>query len=278
MTKECLNCGYISVDELQEELSQCPHCDVFYHKVDARVQKITNDKNISFEQYYESTKDLRNLKYQEAKLRKDEKEISRENFENETIKARAINSIKKQQEIDDLPEDAIIKAIKSIIITTTDSIPFYITKSVAGIIFVESSLDIEKVSTLVDNLNNNEMNDIISIMGRARYDALDKLRIEAIKINANAVIKVKLEHLTIPINNKNHIFIIASGTAVEIEKIDKLIYENPHSDEFTNIDINNFNSKTINKSNIRTIADSVYLAEMTGMLNSQDQDIDDSFG
>ena len=57
------------------------------------------------------------------------------------------------------------------------------------------------------------------ILSDARRTCLDELRKEAEKVNANAVIAVDLDYNEFSGQGKSMLFLVASGTAVNVEKI-----------------------------------------------------------
>lgn len=118
-------------------------------------------------------------------------------------------------------EEARLNVLSRIQLTTTPSLEGYRVTETVAIITAEH---VEGINILVDFLS--EIRDaaggrsqtLQSALRTARQTCIAELRIEADRLGANAVIGVSLDYSEISGGGKSMLFLVASGTAVIVEK------------------------------------------------------------
>lgn len=118
--------------------------------------------------------------------------------------------------------EAYLDTLANIQVTTTPSLEGYRVTQTIGII---TSEHVEGINILVDffaeirDATGGRSRTLQSVLRHARQACIAELRMEAHSIGANAVIGVDLDYSEISGGGKNMLFLVASGTAVCIEKI-----------------------------------------------------------
>lgn len=114
------------------------------------------------------------------------------------------------------------KKIDSIILTTTNSIEGYKVIKNLDIVAAECAFGmniIEDLFTSFSDVFGGRSKTTQNTLKNARINCLNELKQEAFNIGANAVIGIDLDYSEFSGKGKSMLFIVASGTAVIIEKI-----------------------------------------------------------
>jgi len=118
-------------------------------------------------------------------------------------------------------QEAYLDTLANIQVTTAPSLEGYRVTQTIGII---TSEHVEGINILVDffaeirDITGGRSRTLQSVLRHARQKCIAELRMEAHSIGANAVIGVDLDYSEISGGGKNMLFLVASGTAVFIEK------------------------------------------------------------
>ncbi|QFU21283.1 heavy metal-binding domain-containing protein [Shewanella eurypsychrophilus] len=218
MTKECMNCGYVTDDKL-ENTSKCVNCEVYFHKFESRAKKLADKLGLTLEEYFVKTKPEREAKKQELLLKKIRDEEFVQLTKEEDKKNEALKRIQRSDASLDLSGEEVNELINSVLVTTTDSIPNYVTQGTVGIASAESCFDKATLSDFFIAKNNSTkcLNpDVKRLLACSRSEALNELKLEAIRLKGNAVVGVKIEYIEL----ENVMLVVATGTAISVEKSD----------------------------------------------------------
>lgn len=142
------------------------------------------------------------------------------NLENEKYKS-------KKKNIEN--ENTLSTKLDSIILTTTNSIDGYRVIKNLDIVAAECAFGMNIFKDLLTNLSDvfgGRSKTTQNTLKNARINCLNDLKEEALSIGANAVLGVDLEYSEFSGGGKSMLFIVASGTAVIIEKIKETSIEN----------------------------------------------------
>ena len=127
-----------------------------------------------------------------------------------------------ENRISDDAESSLNKALQSIILTTTPTLPSFTVLRVVDIITAECVLGINILRDFLASLSDiagGRSESTQKALRGARETCLRELRAEAHRLGANAVIGVRLDYSEISGGGKSMLFLVASGTAVIGEPI-----------------------------------------------------------
>jgi uncharacterized protein YbjQ (UPF0145 family) len=258
MAKECMNCGHIS-DDTQEDLTKCANCEVYFHKFEARSQKLATEQGLTLTEYFAQSKSSRLEKQRELEANKKAKDkLARLTLEkqkwNETVKR-----LQCSNGLSDIPNEELIDVINSTYITSTDFIPGYATRTLIGIVSSESLLNKEALTNCLMESSPlaHHCSNVKKLLADARNEAIKELKLEAVRANGNAVVGVKFEHLEL--SSANKMLVIATGTALFVEEITEVFDADPvlSITNISNVSRNGYNP-------IGRAADLAYLSEIMG--------------
>jgi uncharacterized protein YbjQ (UPF0145 family) len=269
MEFECMNCGHIATYELDFEL-KCVCCDVYFKKFESRAKKLAEKQGISLEEYYEQTKPLREMKRKEEQLKIAMINEEMNKNKNKNKIAETVKSIQISNSAVTISKKDIKEILRTIQITTTDNIPGHRIVSVQGVVSTESICDKFELK-YSDNINSEKVCDrnksVLDTIKKSRQKAVKNLKLEVIKMKANAAVDVKFDYLNIAVTSIDALLIIATGTAVFIEETESIaVITNtlPDREDFhsqTNVSIK------LNRDIISQASDLAYIADSTGFFD-----------
>ena len=131
------------------------------------------------------------------------------------------------------PSDAILSAmnaergmIQSVIVTTTPSLDGYRVTKVIDVISAECVFGMNIFKDFFTGLTDffgGRSETSQKVLKDARQLCIRELKTEAYRVGANAVIGVNLDYSEFSVQGKSMLFLVASGTAVVLEKINASI-------------------------------------------------------
>lgn len=147
------------------------------------------------------------------------KELSEDTYANALIVSGDAN--KKIQREDENPADKLLRA-RDMIITTAHSIEGYRVVETIEIVTAECAYGMnifKDIFAVVRDLVGGRSKAIQNTLRDARRECLTALKFEALDAGANAVIAVDLDYSEFSATGNSMLFLVASGTAVKIEKV-----------------------------------------------------------
>ena len=142
------------------------------------------------------------------------------NLENEKYKPKKLNIEK---------EITLNEKLDSIIITTTNSLDGYKVIKNLDIIAAECAYGMNIFKDFLTSLSDvfgGRSKTTQNTLKTARINCLNELKEEALNIGANAILGVNLAYSEFSGGGKSMLFIVASGTAVIVEKIETTFNDN----------------------------------------------------
>lgn len=115
-----------------------------------------------------------------------------------------------------------VERARSMIITTAPSIEGYRVTETIEIVSAECAYGINVFKdffTSVSDVFGGRSNSIQNVLRDARRKCLAELKVEALDVGANAVISVDLDYSEFSGGGKSMLFLVATGTAVKVEKV-----------------------------------------------------------
>lgn len=131
------------------------------------------------------------------------------------------DAIKKIQRNDESPVERLARA-RDMIITTAPSIEGYRVVETIEIVTAECAYGMnifKDIFTVVRDLVGGRSKTIQNVLRDARRECLTALKFEALDTGANAIIAVDLDYSEFSATGNSMLFLVASGTAVRIEKL-----------------------------------------------------------
>lgn len=121
-----------------------------------------------------------------------------------------------------VPPGMVQSALRSIIVTTTPTIPQMKIEKVIDVITAEVAFGMNVFRDLfsaVTDITGGRSQSTQNVLRDARKKAIDELRKEALAVGADAVIGVDLDYSEFSGGGKSMLFIVASGTAVRASQL-----------------------------------------------------------
>ena len=116
------------------------------------------------------------------------------------------------------------KELEAIILTTTETVPGFITMAVVNVVssdyaYAFGAID-EAISGLARNIaGSGRSNQTVAFLKKGRTECLQALRQQALGCNAHAVLGIKFDYEEFSgANNKGVLVVVATGTAVRLQR------------------------------------------------------------
>ncbi len=132
-----------------------------------------------------------------------------------------IQELIDNKQYDELPTEVIDELAKDIIVTTESSMGEYRVTQRIQVVTAECVFGMNLFKDFfagITDILGGRSKSSQKVLRDARHTCLTELRREALIVGANAIVAVSLDYNEISGDGKNMLFLVASGTAVIVEK------------------------------------------------------------
>ncbi|WP_319021393.1 heavy metal-binding domain-containing protein [Pseudomonas sp. FME51] len=251
MSKTCLKCGHSAEVEAADPTAQCPSCGVYYHKFEAQAERLAAEAGLSVAEYLEKAKqeaeELRRQSREKAerqledeaakaglsvaayveKVKRDEEELrrqKRQKAERQRVEqADRIENAKRSGDWSGISKDEVAGIFQGVVLTTTHTIPGYEIKAIKDVVSAECAYGMNILFDLFADIRDfvgGRSQNVQKVLRAARANVMVELKKEAMMVGGNAVIGVDLDYSEFSGKDKSMLFVVATGTAVEAEKVE----------------------------------------------------------
>lgn len=215
MQKKCLKCGHVAEMDALTQFSQCPACDVFYHKFEAQIRVAAEEQGITIEQYLEQATEAAEQQRRDAAVRASREQTEQKRSQESVAKAKTSGDWRGVLKADEQ------KALSQMVATTTHFVPGREVVDVAGIVSAECAFGMNLIFDFFADVRDfvgGRSRNVQKVLRDARQTAINELKKEAMQAGGDAVIGVDLDYSEFSGKGKSMLFVVATGTAVVTRK------------------------------------------------------------